>query len=123
VNYDEISGDREYSIKIAQELLDVGTAGRADRLLGILAEAYLLQARKASDYQAGMTRDVYFPLGLSSYATMLNVKVQRLISLSQKTGAPTFESVRDTALDLINYASFLIERFDRIKKENDDAQS
>jgi len=90
-------------------------AGHVNPLLPVLGEAFLLQLRKAADYQGAADRDVYFPLGLASHATILNMKAQRLVSLSVKSGAPTYESARDTALDLINYASFLVEWLDRHK--------
>lgn len=82
------------------------------------AEAQLLCLRKSQDYnQTGgnagtfnASRDDYFPFGLSSYAQMIHTKSQRLISLAKKPSEEAnFESCRDTALDLINYASFLAD--------------
>ena len=90
-------------------------AGHVNPLLPVLGEAFLLQLQKASDYQNAAGRDVYFPLGLASHATIINMKAQRLVSLAAKSGEPAFESARDTALDLINYASFLVEWLDRHK--------
>ena len=78
-----------------------------------LADAGMLCIKKAEDYNTGFERDQYFPLGLASYATILHMKTQRLLSLCQKQGEPNFESVRDTALDLINYASFLADWAER----------
>lgn len=94
-----------------------------------VAEAQLLVLKKSQDYnqQGGADkdpgradRDAYFPFGPFSYAQMIHVKAQRLNSLSVKTvravqngGAPEFEGIRDTLLDIINYASFWIERMDR----------
>lgn len=83
------------------------------------AEAQLLCIRKADDYRNGAGHksdaglDVYFPFGLVSYVQMLHTKTQRLISLTRKEGSTNFESVTDTALDLINYASFLADWLDR----------
>jgi hypothetical protein len=86
---------------------------------GALAEAALLCARKSQDYNRGaanegdihsVDRDLYFPLGLASFAQMLHTKSQRLLSLAQNPDAPVaFESARDTCLDLINYAGFCAE--------------
>ena len=98
--------------------------------MAAVATAQLLVLKKSADYnRLGMAdrpsnaeeaaafadRDAYFPFGLASYVQMLHVKTQRLVSLTAKAaqGAPNFEGVRDTALDLINYASFLVERTDR----------
>ena len=88
---------------------------------GALAEAALLCARKSEDYNRGaegagdmhkVIRDNYFPLGLPSYAQMLHTKSMRLLSLSRNDlveNTPQFESARDTALDIINYAGFLAD--------------
>lgn len=94
-----------------------------------VADAQLLVLRKSADYnQAGMMgqdaeaaaqadRDVYFPFAGVSYAQMIHVKAQRLNSLVLKSmrGAveSNYEGIRDTLLDVINYASFWVERQDR----------
>ena len=93
---------------------------------GAVAEAQMLVLKKSQDYNNGAkltdrtsanARDVYFPFGLQSYAHMIHTKSLRLVSLAnQKRDSGTianFESVRDTTLDLINYASFLAERLSR----------
>lgn len=77
-----------------------------------MLEAFQLVLRKNQDYNAKVDRSSYFPMGLASYAQMIHVKSQRLVSLAASGGAPNFESVRDTALDLINYATFLAEAVD-----------
>lgn len=84
---------------------------------GAVAEAVLLCAKKSADYNQGMghedihnvDRSSYFPFGAVSYAQMLHTKAQRFNSLvaKQLNGAqPNFEGLRDTALDIINYAGF-----------------
>lgn len=87
-----------------------------------LAKAGILVERKSQDYnQTGgaaadalnANRDVYFPFGLKSYVHMIHTKSQRLISLALKEGDSNFEGPMDTALDIINYGSFLAERLDR----------
>ncbi len=89
-----------------------------------VADAQLLVLKKSNDYNRSeldvadqhSARDVYFPFGHASYAQMLHVKSQRINSLvdAELKGRPTnFEGLRDTALDLINYASFLAERLER----------
>lgn len=96
-----------------------------------VADAQLLVLKKSADYnQAGMMgqdaeaaaqaqadRDVYFPFAGVSYAQMIHVKAQRLNSLVLKSmrgaGGSNYEGIRDTLLDVINYASFWIERQDR----------
>ena len=73
---------------------------------GMLGRAGLVAEMKARDYNDGLSRDSYFPLGLQSYAQMLHVKVQRLLSFAKKPRGAVHEGVLDTALDLVNYASF-----------------
>lgn len=80
-----------------------------------LADAALLYERKSQDYNAGVSRDTFFPFGLKSYTQMLHTKTQRLVSLCHAQGAPNFESARDTVLDLINYASFCADWLERTK--------
>ncbi len=106
----------------SEELL--GELARRGGPLKACAEAQLLCLRKSQDYNntggnAGTfnaSRDDYFPFGLASYAQMIHTKSQRLISLAKKDSDATasFESARDTALDLINYASFLADWLDRM---------
>jgi len=84
---------------------------------GALAEAALLCIKKSQDYNPGQTdahnvdRTSYFPFGATSYAQMLHTKSNRFISIVQKQRAgdgANFESLRDTALDIINYAGFYL---------------
>lgn len=93
----------EYVRQIAEQDGDV--------LLGVYAEAYLLQAKKARDYQGGgVSRDAYFPFGLKSYVHMLVTKALRLVSLANQDTQPVHESIEDSGIDLINYAAFMVER-------------
>lgn len=82
---------------------------------GALGEAGLLALRKTADYDDGLSRDRYFPLGLASFAQMIHVKSERLLSLARNQRETNFESARDTALDVANYASFLA---DWLKRSN-----
>lgn len=110
-------------------LIDLLTAlSRRGGTMKAVAEAQLLVLRKSADYnQGGMKgqraedaatadRDVYFPFGSASYAQMIHTKAQRLNSLVLKERAglpPNHEGIRDTLLDVINYAAFWVERLDR----------
>jgi hypothetical protein len=86
---------------------------------GALAKAALLAITKSQDYNDGqrlceptqIDRSAYFPFGPVSYAQMLHVKAMRFVSLAAKElrgDTPNFECLRDTALDLINYAGFYL---------------
>ena len=83
----------------------------------VFKEVTEIAIKKSQDYNNGngqpTSRAVYFPFGLLSYAQMLHIKSQRLNSLAQQDKAPNNESVRDTLLDMINYAAFAIEAIDK----------
>lgn len=83
-----------------------------DALPTVFREIHELALAKAADYnQNGVTRSDYFPFDDLSYVQMLWVKVLRLRSLAEASGA-RFESKRDTLVDLINYARFYIDHLD-----------
>lgn len=81
-----------------------------------LAKAALLSIKKSEDYSNGkgadpakIDRSNYFPFGAISYAQMIHVKSQRFVTLAPKPeGSAVYEGLRDTALDLINYAGFFL---------------
>ena len=93
-------------------------------IVGVVAEAQLLAFRKSLDYNGDTLeraatsnlRDVYFPFGALSYIHMIHTKSQRLVQLARNDlegKNSNFESAKDSALDLINYASFFVERLNR----------
>jgi hypothetical protein len=84
---------------------------------GALATAALLCIKKSEDYNKpssnphNVDRRIYFPFGTVSYAQMIHTKAQRFNSLTLKELSgqdPNFEGLKDTALDIINYAGFYI---------------
>lgn len=89
---------------------------------GALAEAALLCISKSQDYNQSsqsvdphkIDRSSYFPFGAVSYAQMIHTKSLRFNSLVLKKmrghGA-NFEGLRDTALDIINYAGFYVASY------------
>ena len=90
-----------------------------------VAEAQLLVLKKSEDYNSGsklidsksaIARDIYFPFGLQSYVHMIHTKSLRLVSLVGQHKS-NFEGIKDTALDLINYGSFLVEKMNREELE------
>jgi len=74
----------------------------------VLEEIKELFDRKNRDYNGGVNLESYFPFGLKSYAQMIHVKSQRVVSLASSGVAPTNESVMDSLKDVINYAVFAI---------------
>lgn len=80
--------------------------------LSVLATAGLLYLDKAEDYNSNPDYDLkkYFPFGSLSYAQMIHTKSMRISSIAQKMHSgkePNFESLFDSALDMICYAMFL----------------
>lgn len=79
----------------------------------ILLEAAEIQERKGTDYNGPATRVTqadYYPNGVYSILDICQAKVLRMYSVldtMQAGGSPNFESIEDSAIDLINYASFV----------------
>lgn len=82
--------------------------------VAVLQEAIDIQCKKGSDYNAAESSVVqadYYPRGVWSILDIINAKYLRMVSVLEKTehgGSPNFESVEDSAIDMINYASFLV---------------
>lgn len=93
----------------------------------VLEEAKALQLKKADDYQSPtspVTQAHYYPRGVSSILDIMNSKVLRLYSVLHKMeqGEPVnYESAEDSAIDLINYASFFVSYY-RKKMEGQDTE-
>jgi hypothetical protein len=79
----------------------------------VLREAIELQLKKSQDYQNPASRVVqadYYPNGIYSILDIMNAKVLRIYSVLDAMHAGdkvNFESVEDSCVDLINYASFM----------------
>lgn len=79
----------------------------------ILLEAAELQERKGQDYngtQTSVQQSDYYPRGVWSILDVVNAKYLRMVSVLEQMeqgGKANFESVEDSAIDLINYASFV----------------
>lgn len=80
----------------------------------ILLEAAELQERKGQDYNGAHTsvqQADYYPRGVWSILDIVNAKYLRMVSVLEQMeqgGSANFESVEDSAIDMINYASFLV---------------
>ena len=82
--------------------------------VGILQEAIDLQRKKGADYN-GINTSVqqadYYPRGIWSIMDIIHAKYLRMKSVletMEQGGKANFESVEDSAIDLINYASFAV---------------
>lgn len=76
-----------------------------------------LRAAKGADYNSsGIEIRDYFPLGHQSYFQMVFLKAKRLqslIGLIRDGRRAIHEGLRDTLLDLLNYATYWVEALDR----------
>lgn len=83
----------------------------------VLNEAREIQLKKAQDYQntaSSVKAADYYPRGIASIHDMMNTKMLRIKSIietmqNSKDHDTNFESIQDSAIDLINYASFFVE--------------
>lgn len=100
-----------------QRILSIDELNLFAKMSPVFKEVTEIAIKKSQDYNNGngqpTSRAVYFPFGLLSYAQMLHTKSQRLNSLAQQDRTPNNESVRDTLLDMINYATFAVEAIDK----------
>lgn len=81
----------------------------------VLQECAELQLKKSNDYQNPNSRIKqadYYPRGIASILDIINAKTLRMWSVleameNDPNYRPNYESLEDSAKDLINYASFL----------------
>lgn len=81
----------------------------------ILQECADLQLKKSNDYQnpnSTILQADYYPRGIASILDVIHAKTLRMRSVleameNDPSYSPNFESIEDSAKDLINYASFL----------------
>ena len=86
----------------------------------ILQQAISLIEKKGNDYQnpnSSIKQADYFPRGCASILDMIHIKLLRMRSIieaiqSSKEFEPNNESLKDSAIDLINYASFFAAYID-----------
>jgi hypothetical protein len=92
--------------------MDKANSERAS--VGILKEAIELQILKGNDYNnpaSRVTQADYYPNGVLTILDTCQAKVFRMYSVldtMNSGGKVNFESIEDSALDLINYASFIV---------------
>lgn len=110
--------------------------------VNVLKECIELQLKKSRDYQnpnSSVKQADYYPSGVLTIQEIMHAKMLRLRSvmeatLSDPNYSQNFESLEDSAKDLINYASFFVaysrgkingqdpnkDAFNRLKKETND---
>lgn len=95
--------------------------------LKALEEAAAIQNKKSNDYQNAESRikqAQYYPHGCATILDLIHSKVLRMYSVMEamendKNYQPNFESLEDSAIDLINYGSFFVS-YMRGKMEGQD---
>lgn len=98
---------------VVEKVFDI-TPKFIESLPEAMVKANKLMMMKARDYNSEtVSQDDYFPFGLQSYMQMINMKTNRLMSLTVNKGTPNFESMRDSLLDLINYACMMYEHLEQ----------
>jgi len=81
----------------------------------VLQECAELQTKKSNDYQNPNSRirqADYYPRGIASILDVIHTKTLRMRSVleameNDPSYQPNFESIEDSAKDLINYSSFI----------------
>lgn len=83
--------------------------------VNVLQECIDLQIRKSRDYQnpnSTVVQSDYYPNGITTIHDIMHAKMLRMRSVMEAMMSedydPNFESLEDSAKDLINYASFFV---------------
>lgn len=80
-----------------------------ENIAAILDECKELLLRKGKDYNSGRVKmGDYYPRGLFSIIDIMNAKILRMYSLLESGDEANFESIEDSAKDLINYGGIFI---------------
>jgi len=93
----------------------------------VLQECIDLQTKKSRDYQnptSNISQADYYPSGCLTILEIMHAKMLRMRSVMEAmqndpTYTPNFESLEDSAKDMINYASFFVT-YSRGKMEGQD---
>ena len=77
----------------------------------VLQECAELQAKKSEDYQnegSNVQQAMHYRRGVDTIYDIMHGKMMRAASLLESGQEPNHESLEDTFMDLINYASFAV---------------
>lgn len=88
----------------------------------VLDECKTLMKKKGADYQnpnSHIKQAHHYPRGIATILDMVHQKITRMYSLTESGHAANFESIEDSAIDAINYLSFLVE-YSRGKMDGQD---
>ena len=83
--------------------------------VNVLQECIDLQEKKSRDYQnpnSSVSQADYYPNGITTIHDIMHAKMLRMKSVMEAMQSddyePNFESIEDSAKDLINYSSFFV---------------
>lgn len=124
-NMEKVSGPSQRSGHDA--LKPMGWTPPDHSWLNALSPAHVAAAKiriqRGKDYNNGTIGiDDYFPLGTVSYGTILHIKATRMLSLAEAARPLDDPAVEDSAVDLLNYATFMVEKIMKIKAEKEAAR-
>ena len=83
----------------------------------VVAPVRALIAKKGEDYNTGIKLEEYFPFGHLSYVQMLHMKTLRLRSLTNLDVPPHFDSIEDSARDLLAYTVFYLDYLRKLHEQ------
>ncbi len=110
-----MGGEGEVPMVTPKSLVDAlekagraGDLGLAVKMQSVFDECAALAAKKNNDYSGGKKIDNIALTGTYGVGVRLMDKVCRVLSLHEVGSLVKTESLRDTALDIINYSCFLV---------------
>ena len=93
----------------------MSTKDKQPESVHVLQECIELQLKKSRDYQnpnSTVKQADYYPNGITTIHDIMHAKMLRMKSVMEAMQSadydPNFESLEDSAKDLINYASFFV---------------
>lgn len=100
---DELQSEFAYDYTLDENIPD------HEKIAQILDECKELLASKGEDYNNGRVKmGDYYPRGVHSVIDIIHAKVLRMYSLLEKGEDANFESIEDSAKDLINFSGIFI---------------
>lgn len=94
--------------QVLKEISRSGDQSLAQKMQYVFDECTALAAKKNNDYSGGRKIDNIALTGTHGVGVRLMDKVCRVLSLHEVESLVKTESLRDTALDIVNYACFLV---------------
>tara|TARA_R100000742_G_C4254894_1_gene72887 strand:+ start:290 stop:913 length:624 start_codon:yes stop_codon:yes gene_type:complete len=84
-----------------------------ENMSDLFKDATQVQMKKDKDYNQQSNLDDYFPFGEVSYIQMIYIKALRMVNIAKSEKIHN-ESMQDSLIDLVNYASFMYKKLKSI---------